>query len=194
MLNVFAVADNAITSLGFTTAGQTEKIRDGITGVTLHSNSMSPEPFYASLVDSQKLDLMAGSTGPGEGLTRFEKLLIASAREALSHASSIDPASPETLFVISTTKGNIELLEKGTASGNRADLWHSAQVVSSRFGNPNIPVVISNACISGVLAIITAHSLLASGAYRHAVVCGGDVVSAFVVSGFQSFKSLLCVS
>jgi 3-oxoacyl-[acyl-carrier-protein] synthase-1 len=50
--------------------------------------------------------------------------------------------------------------------------------------------VISNACISGVMAITAAFDILQSERYKNAVVIGCDVMSEFIVSGFQSFKSL----
>jgi 3-oxoacyl-[acyl-carrier-protein] synthase-1 len=50
--------------------------------------------------------------------------------------------------------------------------------------------VVSNACISGVAAMLLARRLITSGRYRHAIVVGADLVSRFIVSGFQSFLSL----
>ena len=54
----------------------------------------------------------------------------------------------------------------------------------------NTPIIVSNACISGVLGIITAMRLLRSGQYENAVVTGADVISKFIMSGFQSFQAL----
>jgi 3-oxoacyl-[acyl-carrier-protein] synthase-1 len=51
-------------------------------------------------------------------------------------------------------------------------------------------MVVSNACISGVLAIITAQRLIQSGQYENVIVSGGDLVSEFTLSGFNSFKAL----
>jgi 3-oxoacyl-[acyl-carrier-protein] synthase-1 len=53
-----------------------------------------------------------------------------------------------------------------------------------------MPVIVSNACISGVLGIITAMRLLRSGRYHNAVIAGADVISKFILSGFQSFQAL----
>jgi 3-oxoacyl-[acyl-carrier-protein] synthase-1 len=52
------------------------------------------------------------------------------------------------------------------------------------------PLVISNACISGVVGMIMAMRLIRSGKYKRALVTGADVLSKFIVSGFQSFQSL----
>ena len=58
------------------------------------------------------------------------------------------------------------------------------------FHNPNPPIVVSNACISGVCAQIEAMRNLECGCFDYVVTVGCDVQSAFIVSGFQSFKAL----
>jgi len=54
----------------------------------------------------------------------------------------------------------------------------------------NEPLVISDACISGVQAIITSARLIRAGIYDNCVINGTDIISEFVLSGFNSFKSL----
>ncbi len=44
-----------------------------------------------------------------QGLTFFEKIALLSASRAV-RAAGIDPSSERVLFVLSTTKGNVELL------------------------------------------------------------------------------------
>jgi 3-oxoacyl-[acyl-carrier-protein] synthase-1 len=101
------------------------------------------------------------------------------------------------LFLLSTTKGNIEQLtmrEDKNCSlfivNYSLYLWHSAQLIADFFKNPNTPVVVSNACISGAAAQIAAMRELASGLYDYAVVIGAEMLSKFIISGFQSFKAL----
>src|SRR5690606_13531519 len=50
--------------------------------------------------------------------------------------------------------------------------------------------IISNACISGALAIEFARRLLQSDKYEDAVVSGADEVSKFILSGFESFQAV----
>ena len=69
-------------------------------------------------------------------------------------------------------------------------LGQSASLVARYFGNPNQPVVVCNACISGVCAQIEAMRALRSGRYDCAVVVGADEQSPFIISGFLSFKAL----
>ena len=50
--------------------------------------------------------------------------------------------------------------------------------------------MVCNACVSGLSAIILAERLLRCGFYDYAVVCGAEVQSRFIVSGFQSLKAM----
>jgi 3-oxoacyl-[acyl-carrier-protein] synthase-1 len=69
-------------------------------------------------------------------------------------------------------------------------LFHSAKLVAQAFENANTPIVISNACISGIAALLFAKRLLETGAYENAVVVGADTITKFVFSGFKSFRAL----
>ena len=112
--------------------------------------------------------------------------------DALKQAD-IDIRDSKTILIISTTKGNIGLLETEKyreALKKRIALTTSAQIVADHFGFANKPIVISNACISGVLAIITGMRLLRAGACENAVITGADLISKFILSGFQSFQAL----
>jgi 3-oxoacyl-[acyl-carrier-protein] synthase-1 len=107
--------------------------------------------------------------------------------------TGIDPADEQVLFVLSTTKGNIFLLQENEQRGYEPEqlyLWRSAELIARFFGNTNRPAVVSNACISGVSAMIAAQRELRSGRYGYAVVTGVDMLSEFIITGFQSFKAL----
>ena len=132
---------------------------------------------------------------PSEGFTPFEQVLvhcIHGALESMRHEGSFDSASPRVIFIISTTKGNVFLLDEKQRGfpKERVLLGVAAQKVAAFFGNPNPPLVVSNACISGLCAQIAAMRLLEGGFYDYAVVAGADMQSPFIVSGFQSFKAL----
>jgi 3-oxoacyl-[acyl-carrier-protein] synthase I len=119
-------------------------------------------------------------------------LLIQSVSDALKLVS-VDPADPRTIFIISSTKGNISYIETNEITDDAAEkvsLSNSALVVSKHFNNPNKPVVVSNACISGVLALLTAKRMIDCELYDHAVVTGADLITKFILSGFQSFQAV----
>jgi 3-oxoacyl-[acyl-carrier-protein] synthase-1 len=109
--------------------------------------------------------------------------------------SGVDPRDKRTLLIISSTKGNISLLETAENKNDpslkaRIALYTSARLVAEYFGFNNSPLVVSNACISGVMAIMTGMRLIRSGQYEHAVIAGADVISNFILSGFQSFQAI----
>ncbi len=189
MRDVFAIADNIFSPLGLSSAENFTQLKKSVSGVKKQDDvAISEQPFYASLFD--KKDLI--NDGLINKYTKFESLLIASIRNALEGAD-IDCGDKKTILIISSTKGNISLLETETYNENlnkRIALSTSAKLVAEYFHFTNEPIVISNACISGLLAIITGMRMLQSGKYENAVVAGADVISKFVLSGFQSFQAI----
>jgi 3-oxoacyl-[acyl-carrier-protein] synthase-1 len=156
-----------------------------------------PEPFFASVFEDDNSfgDIVPPTVETSHvtplQYTRFEKLAIKAAEEAI-HNAQIDATNDRVLFILSTTKGNVELLEElGTYDIQQPYLWYSAQLIAQHFGNRNTPIVVSNACISGCAAQITAFNMLQySDRYDYVVVVGAEVLSKFIISGFQSFKAL----
>lgn len=125
-----------------------------------------------------------------DGYTRFESFLIEQLENVLAE-SGIALSNPETQLIVSTTKGNIDLLAEDSENiSERAFLYSSVMHVASSFGCAREPIVISNACISGVSAFVVAREWLLSGKCQHAVVVGCDVLSEFITTGFASFKSI----
>src|SRR5690606_27674612 len=95
------------------------------------------------------------------------------------------------LLIISSTKGNIDLLKPDSrTSEERFGLSTMAKHVNDFFQFKHEPDVISNACISGLSSIITARKLIKMGRYDHVLVAGGDIMSEFVISGFQCLKAI----
>lgn len=186
--DVFIIADNVYSPIGFTTQQNFEALMNGVSAVQKHHRAdLSDVAISASIFNKAQTFI------PGENtFTRFEQLLIASITEALSH-TDIKIDDPKTGLIISSTKGNISLLEtevNNEALQKRISLNTSAQLIAAHFGFVNQPVIVSNACISGVMAIITGMRMIQSGQYNQVVVTGADVISKFVVSGFQSFQAL----
>lgn len=72
----------------------------------------------------------------------------------------------------------------------RVNLPVMATFIARHFGNLRQPIVVSNACISGLSALILAKRLIETRACETAVVVGADELTRFTVSGFQSFKAL----
>jgi len=153
MAKTYIVSDNIITSLGFTTSENFKNLEAGITGVKPTENSsLYPDRFPASIVDRNKLDDLTSSVKLNEKFTFFEKLIILSIQDALDK-TKVDPSKEDTCIILSTTKGNIELLKKSNNhfKEDRVHLWKSAELIGQYFSTKSIPLVISNACISGVM-------------------------------------------
>ena len=107
--------------------------------------------------------------------------------------SGLSLTDKKTLLIYSTTKGNIDLLDSSvpnTISKKRSYLGEMANEIGNYFSAANKPVVVSNACISGLLAIIIAKRFISSAQFENVIVCGGDLVTEFTVSGFKSFNAL----
>ncbi len=188
-MNAYFVAQNILTSLGHTTEENVNQILNNKTGIRISNHEdWTVEPTPLSEVDREVVEKQV------EGdYTIFEKFLIFAIRSSLEQQPLFDIQSEDTIIIISTTKGNIELLNPEKAKQydkDRIHLWRSAEIIQTYFQAKHTPLVISNACISGAHALVTAMRKLKSGAYKHAVVVGADVLSRFVVSGFGSFKSL----
>jgi 3-oxoacyl-[acyl-carrier-protein] synthase-1 len=207
------LSDNIISGLGFTAEENYRNVKQGECGLKFFSGRYDlSEPFMASEIDDERLEEAFGKVvaevsavgdvntacrhykerGAGINYTKLEKASIVSVAEALKN-TSVDPADNRVLFVLSTTKGNVFLVdekERGGYERNQIYLWRSAELISEFFGNPNPPMVLSNACVSGASAMIAAQRELRSGRYDYAIVTGADVLSKFIITGFQSFKAL----
>lgn len=183
--STYIVSDNCILPLGNTTQEAWSKMINGESAVKkFAADSILPEAYQASKWD--KYPIYATK----KPATQLEQLLIASI-EAATKDFPVDLSDASVIFVGATTKGNIDLLaNKAEGFESRERPAKMAEFISQYFENPNTPWLLSNACISGLLALETAHMLLQNGKYKHAVVFGGDLVSKFILSGFNSFKAV----
>jgi 3-oxoacyl-(acyl-carrier-protein) synthase len=125
-----------------------------------------------------------------DGFTRFESLMVEQLNNVVKE-SGVDLSSADTQLIISTTKGNIDYLAQDCEQiPERTFIDASANVIAEHFGCVNKPIIISNACISGVSAFVVARWVLNSTECKHVVVVGADALCEFITSGFASFKSI----
>lgn len=192
MNKIYTIADNIITSLGFTTKENFDNLKQEKSGIKQTTDpKITQVPLQCSLVDTKRLDTEFEKIGNPKEYTRLEKLMILSVNDSLKQ-TPINPASEDTLFVFSSVKGNIDLIEDENHpfKKERINLWAISDQVCRFFKSKVKPVFVSNACISGLTAIITGAQYLQTGKYKNAIVCGGDIISEFTPSGFQSFKAV----
>lgn len=121
-----------------------------------------------------------------EGYTFAEQLVIRAMLD-VQMRSSISIADSRTAIVLSTTKGNVELLNNDF---DRTYLWQFAENIKSYFGCEQTPQVISTACISGVAAVAIAARMVENGEADNVYVVGIDTICDFIIEGFSSFKSI----
>ena len=178
----YKIADNITSPIGLTTEENYQAVKQGCSSLSYYTNQWGiPEPFTASVFSNAQNQGMKQ-----EGLTRFESLVVKSVRQALEGVS-LDISNSKVVFILSTTKANIELLG---ISPEALYPGKSARRICLTLGIKTKPIVVCNACISGLSAIILAERLLSLQAYDYAIVTGADVLNRFVISGFQSFKSM----
>ena len=178
------LSTNITSPLGFTTEQNFQAVRSGGSALKCYNGLWGlPEPFAASLFSEEQKAALAI-----DGYSFFESIAIRSVREALSH-TRLDIASPKVVFILSTTKGNVELLDE---SHQEARYYPSetAQTIATAIGLTTTPIVVCNACVSGLSAQLLANHLLSVGLYDYAIVVGAEVLSKFIVSGFQSLKAV----
>ena len=177
MKKVICIGESILSPIGETVQDNFGAVLRGESALQLHAGTFGvKEPFMASLMDRARWQV--------PGRTFFDTLIIEAARRAVE-ASGIDPASPRTAFILSSIKGNVEHI--GTQD---VTLAASARCLVEAFGNPNPPAVVSNACISGLAALLQGRRMLLGGGFDQVVVVGAEVQSRFIVTGFQSLKAL----
>lgn len=168
----YIIADNIISPLGETSEENYLSVKAGRSGIRAYEPGTCniPEGFYASLLFED-----------------FETLALRSAQKAIANAqktignAQLELKGKRTAFILSSTKGNIE---------ENISLADSAQRIATQLGIDAKPIVVCNACISGLSALILGNRLIDSGLYDAAIVCGCDTPRQFILSGFQSLKAL----
>lgn len=172
--------DSILSALGFGTRENMEAVRAGRTNLSAWHDGTP-----VCRIDPERFAQLTEERAVAE-YTPAERLALLTLGEVIAR-SGVSPADERTLIILSTTKGNIGLLNGDPA---KCDLNDTAEVVGRHFGAANRPLVISNACISGLSAIVIASRLIRSGEYDHIFVAGFDLLCDFIVSGFNAFKSV----
>jgi 3-oxoacyl-[acyl-carrier-protein] synthase-1 len=189
MKNVFITENNIISPLGFTSETNISQIAQEKSGITLHDN-MGFSPYYASIIDDEIFNDSFNKIGDIDAYTKLEKMMILSLQDTISQADF--SITDRTALLIATTKGNIDALDTNTTkfTPERAYLPVLGEKIKTFFNFKNEPIIISNACVSGILSIAIAKRLIQNNYYDNAFIVGGDIVSKFTLSGFQSFQAI----
>lgn len=186
-ITVYITADSLISSLGSDTRKNLQAIREYRSGITLHeAGDISDAPILAATIEPE----LWNKAQHLNAFTRLEQLFILAIQDIQSH-SGVNLADKECGLILSTTKGNIDLLAHCPDEPDAGVyLWKMGKRIGEHFQAGNRVKVISNACISGVSALIVAKRWIESGKYKKVIVAGGDLLSHFITSGFLSFRSI----
>jgi 3-oxoacyl-[acyl-carrier-protein] synthase I len=185
--NCYIIQTNCVTPLGFDVESNFEAILNGTSGIQLHESSpFMSNSFYAATIDNKKLDTAFSQIESNSNFSRLEKMMIL----ALQPIVSKQKITPKSAFILSTTKGNITALATTENAIEAAHLSALAKKIAVYFGFTTEPIVVSNACVSGVLAVAVAKRMIQAGVYDDAFLVAGDEVSEFVLSGFNSFQAM----
>lgn len=186
MKEIYITDYNCATPLGFDVESNWKAVLEGKSGVDLHKIIDNHEAFFVSKIDSEKLEEEFNKLFDNQNFTRLEKMFLLSLKPLVERHGISD----ETAFILSTTKGNISLLKNETTLPEGVYLSNLAQKLAVFFGFKTKPIVVSNACVSGVMAISVAKNMIQAGKYKDAFVVAGDEISEFVISGFNSFQAI----
>ena len=187
MKDVYVISDNIYSPLGKNTRANMDSLKKGETGIRRHPPGIFPEPFFASLLAPE-------DKAADNDLSAFEQVVLASAMDAIKNSPlPPDIGGEKTGFILSSTKGNISMVEglgDKTIPEQNISLNTSAEKIAARLGVKTSPLVVSHACISGLLAMITGMRLIRAGLFDTLIISGGDLITSFIYSGFASFQAI----
>ena len=162
-------SENIISPLGITAEENFNQIKKGNTGITCHQGiGFGRENIFLSKLNNTP---------------SFYQLLSQCLQAVILGTEDGLIASKKTIVIISTTKADIK-------ENIITPIIATLKKLTETFQLQHQPIVISNACISGVLAMNTANNFIKAGIYKHAVVIGADIASDFVLYGFQSLYAI----
>ena len=190
MRDVYITHHHIMSPLGFNSASNFEKLKSQKSGIQKFKRD-NGDSFYTAIVDKEKVDTAFSKIGDVNLYTPLEKMMLLSVQNILKESKLT--ITDKTGLIIATTKGNVDVLSptsKFYKLKNRAYLSELGKQIQSFFEFKNDAIVLSNACVSGALALAVAKRLIQSQMYDDVVVVGGDLVSEFILSGFTSFQAI----
>jgi len=190
MHNVFLSHNNIISSLGFDSQAVIDQLAQEVSGLQLiNEPKILSRSFYSSIIPEKKLQKAYSELETTQAHTRLERMLLVSLHKTLQNSKL--ELTDRVGLIVSTTKGNIDVLEENSSfPKERAYLDTLGEQLKLHFGFKTDPIVLSNACVSGVLAIAVAKRLIRQNRFDHVFVVAGDLVTKFIISGFNSFQAL----
>lgn len=168
-MTTYIGAENIISPLGITVLENFNQIKNNKSGIAKFYNiGINKEDVFISKFEEKH---------------SFYQLLSKCLRAIDQNTNQDLLTLNETRIFISTTKADIE-------ENISNPIINPLQQLQKEFKLQHSPITISNACISGVLAMNTANNYIKNGLCKYAFVIGADIVSDFVLYGFQSLYAI----
>ncbi|TYB74096.1 beta-ketoacyl synthase [Bizionia saleffrena] len=189
MSKVYLSHHNIVSALGFTAERVVLNIKNKVSGIFLIDDPAYLHiPFYGSVIPPNDLEAAFKPLETTKKYTKLEKMMLLSLQRTIE-ASNVS-LDKNVGLIISSTKGNIDVLNNSSFPEDRAYLSTLGTEIKDYFGFKNEAIVLSNACVSGLLATAIAKRYIKEGVYNHVFIVGGDTVNPFVLSGFNSFQAM----
>lgn len=184
---VYVQKGDCITPLGFGFERNIEKVENGVSAISLNeANHICSIPFYGATINPFVLEHRFSESNTKGVFTPLEKMMLLAVESIKKEYGKL--FNEKCGLIVSSTKGNIQALENDDFSTYY--LHQLAKKIGKTIGIDEEPVVLSNACVSGIMAISVAKRMIQVGRYDHVVIVAGDSFSKFVFSGFQSFQAV----
>lgn len=192
----------AVTALGAGVSALDDLLRTGASGLKPAKFRLGPgqgsQRWVAGRVPEPALAEMR-SMVPEADDDRTFLMAVWAARESDANAGRLFSQTPSQRrgMVVATTKASIEALERqvwkepiSRRTLERVQPGRLTRDVALSLGVAGPVRCVSAACISGLLALSQGAAMIVRGHADAVCVVGVDVLSAFVVSGFASLKSM----
>jgi len=181
MTKVYLGKYDAMCALGSTIQEIYENMKANRTGLKNHQFTFG-EGFNFPFGKFENSNL----TAINKKSSLFNSICLQNIQHLLD-AENINLDNPDHLLILATTKGSITSLSQNKAEAN---LSHTLSFLQKELNCYHQPLLISNACVSGVSALNYAHDFVKTERYKKVLVCAADLISDFVVSGFNTFQAL----
>ncbi len=190
MKEVYLTNHHIISSLGFDTETNFKNLVEQNSSIKKFKRE-NGQTYYSSLIDKNRVDVEFSKFGIVEDYPLLERMMILSVFQLLKDSKY--QISNRTGLIVSTTKGNIDVLASDSnfkGDKKRVYLSELGKQIQNYFGFKKEAIIVSNACVSGVLAISVADRLIKADVYDDVIVVSGDLVTEFILSGFTSFQAI----
>lgn len=168
-MEIFIGSEHIVSPLGIGAVSNFAMLQKNATGIKVYDNrGFNKEPMFVSQLPDDAFSV-----------NKFNALVENSITHILDTTHGLKLSDARTLVIMSTTKGDMQC-------GLQQAIITPALALKEKYILAHTPLVVSNACISGVLAISAAANMIGAGLYDHVIVIGIDIVTDFVLFGFQS--------